>query len=59
MAVEEKTPNTAENRDKLARGIVASWDLGDLVQYAVDHIEENLANCDAAEFDEYWRQQND
>lgn len=55
MAVEEKVANTAENRETLAREIVESWDFKDLVQYAVDHIEENFGNCDAAEFDEYWR----
>ena len=59
MTVEEKTPNTDENWEKLARDIVEAWDYGDLVEYAVDRIEENLGNCDAAEFDEYWRQQND
>ena len=51
----EKVPNSMENREKLARDSVDAWDFDDLVQYAVDHVEENLANCDAEEFDGEWK----
>ena len=55
MKTELKVDNCAENRTKLAQDIVDSWGMDDLVQYAVDNIEENLGNCDAAEFDSEWR----
>jgi len=55
METEVKVANCAENRTKLAQDIVDSWDMDDLVQYAVDNIEENLGNCDAAEYDSEWR----
>jgi len=48
--------NNVENREKLARDMVDSWDLNSLVEFAVDSIEENLANCENEDFDGEWKQ---
>ena len=50
------TKNTTENREKLARDMVDSWDFNTLVGFAVDSIEENLANCENDDFDGEWKQ---
>lgn len=52
---EELVANLPDNREQLARDMVDAWDMKDLVQFAVDHLEENLANCDAKEFDSEWK----
>ena len=48
--------NNVENREKLARDMVDSWDFNTLVGFAVDSIEENLANCENEDFDGEWKQ---
>jgi len=35
-----KPKNTENNREKLAREVVDSWDMNDLITYAIDKLEE-------------------
>ena len=53
MKLPEKTQ---ENIEKLARACVDSWGLNDTVEFAVNQIEENLANSEGEEFDQLWEE---
>ena len=47
--------NNDENREKLARDMVDSWDDKDLYQFAVDKVEEGLSHYDDEVFDGEWK----
>ena len=47
--------NNDENRGKLARDMVDSWDDKDLYEFAVNQIEEGLAKYDDEVFDGEWK----
>ena len=47
--------NNEANREKLANDMVEAWDLNDLTAFAVNQVEENLANCDKEEFTGEWK----
>jgi hypothetical protein len=47
--------NSDENREKLARDMVDSWDDKDLYEFAVNQIEEGLAQYDDEVFDGEWK----
>ena len=47
--------NSDENREKLARDMVDSWDDKDLYQFAVDKVEVCLAHYDDEVFDGEWK----
>ena len=47
--------NTKDNREKLAQDCVDSWDMNDLVRFAIDQVSENFANTDDEEFDRCWK----
>ena len=46
MKLPEKTQ---ENIEKLARACVDSWDMNDTVEFAINQVEENLANSEGEE----------
>ena len=48
---------TQENIEKLARACVDSWDFNDTVEFAVNQVEENLANTEGEEFETLWKEQ--
>ncbi len=52
---EQVIANTPTNREKLAQAMVDSWDMKDLVDYAVYHVYENLENCSDEEFEGEWK----
>ena len=49
------TRNTMDNRMKLAREQVDSWDLKDLIYYATTKHEEYLNLLTDEEFDKEWK----
>ena len=51
----KRVVNNDENREKLARDMVDSWDDKDLYEFAVDKIEEGLAHYDNEVFDSEWK----
>jgi len=54
MKTKLRIANDETNRGNLARDMVDSWDDKDLYQFAVDSVEENLANCNDEEFNTTW-----
>jgi hypothetical protein len=55
---EERTMQTPEHNDdnceKLADEIVQSWDLGSLIEFAMDTLKDRFA-ADPKEFDDAWQ----
>jgi hypothetical protein len=51
----KRVVNNDENREKLARDMVDSWDDKDLYGFAVDKVEEGLSHYDDEVFDGEWK----
>ena len=47
--------NSDENREKLARDMVDSWDDKDLYEFAVDKVDDGLVHYDDEVFDGEWK----
>jgi hypothetical protein len=48
------TAKTKENIEKLVDRIVDSWDIGDLIEYAKENLEEFYSKTGNLEFQEEW-----
>ena len=49
------TRNTMDNRMKLAREQVDSWDLKDLIYYATSNMEDYYIDFSDEDFNEEWK----